>query len=137
MAQLLVDIGQGSGPGGSGVWPVFTSAIPDAPDEVLAVWDTTGISDGRFNATGNLEQHYGVQITVRSTDHPRGWLKAAQVRAALSAVLDQTVTVGGNAFRLPAVTRLDPVLVVGRDKPNSNRTLFTLNPTFALHLPGE
>ena len=142
VAQMLVDLGVATGPGGTGVWPVFSTGITDKPDDVIAVTDTSGMADGRPLLPGSdPEQHYGVQITVRGATHPRAWIKATAIRSALASVYLRTVHVGTGAdhrdYTIPAVVKLDPIIVVGKDRPQSNRVLMTLNPMFAYHTSDE
>jgi hypothetical protein len=139
MAQLLVDLGMATGPGGSGSWPVFKTGITDKPDDCIAVTDTAGIDDGAFLGPGaTTEQHYGVQIMVRAATHPRCWVKTEAIRQALRAMDNmKTVWIGAASYTLPAVCRLAPPTVIGKDRPDSTRVLMSLNPTFAIYGPGE
>lgn len=125
MRQLLIDIGQGNDGGTS--WPVFDSNEPNAPDNVITCYDTQGIDDGRSNLDGTLWAHLGVQIRVRSMGVAVGRTKANAVRKALSEAIRRTVWIGTAQYWVSNVARIGQVLALGKEKPDSNRNIFTLN----------
>lgn len=136
MAQLLVDLGVASGPGGAGAWPVFTTNMPDRPDNAIQVKNTTGSDESDQFAAGDTDQHWGVQIMVRAADDRTAGVKAQAVRRALRAVNQRGVTPttatqgSGARYTVPAVNEGGPPLALGTDRTASNRVLYTLNPTF-------
>ncbi len=133
VAKLLVDLGVATGPGGTALWGAFTSTLPDRPDNVIAVKNTTGVDESDLLVTvGGTDQHYGVQIMVRAVDEPTCWLKADAVRQALRGVLQRGVSIDSSRYIVPAVASLSPPIGAGMDRPASNRVMYTLNPTLAI-----
>jgi hypothetical protein len=122
IAQLLREAGYTS---------VYTKGEPSSPDSVITVKDTAGTDDGRTMVDGELQQHYGVQVRVRSPEHPAGWLVTNNIRVLFSeGVNQQVVTMGdGTRFLVWAVTNIGQILPIGKDTPRTKRDLFTLNAT--------
>lgn len=128
--QLLIDLGLGTA---SGDWPVFYAMEPNAPDNVLTVFDTTGTDDGRSMVTGELFGHDGFQVRVRAKDHATGWLKADAIQTDFAeSVSLRQVTVDSSSYLIHAITRIGNVLALGRQTPQSMRSIFTLNATVPL-----
>lgn len=131
---LLIDIGQGTNPGDSAAWPVFASGEPGDPDQVVTTYDTAGVQHGRTMTDGAVQEHLGFQVRVRSKDHKTGWRKTHQIRAAMAeGVYQRAVTVpagGGDPaaeYLVHCVSKLGPVLALGKESPTSKRSLFTVN----------
>ncbi len=130
--QLLVDLGIGVAPATPpSDWMAYDSSEPSIPDNCLTIYDTAGSSDGRYMHDGELRYHYGLQFRIRSKDHPTGWVKADALRTALSQVYVQHVTIGSTNYVVHAITKIGEILVLGKDAPNSKRSLFTVNTTIA------
>ena len=135
---LLISLDQGTSPllSPQQAWPTFCSNEPSTPDDCITTYDTAGRDDGRIMVTGNRVEHPGVQVRVRSTDHPTGYAKARAICVVLdSGFYDQLVTLpNGNQYVVHAVYRSGNVIALGKDTPNSKRTLFTINATMDLLL---
>lgn len=129
--QLLIDLGLGSN---GGTWPVFYAMEPNAPDNCISVFDTTGTSDGRSMIDGELFGHEGFQVRVRAQDHDTGWTKADAIQKGLAEDVSlETVTVASSRYTVYAVTRISDVLPLGRQVPQSMRSIFTINATLAVN----
>ncbi len=131
--KLLLDMDEGvdpeftTGKYTGDPWPAFYGAEPPIPDNVLVVNDTTGHRDG-VTFDGEIQEHFGFQIMVRSIDHDTGWAKAHALRAALSeTVLQVTVLVGSNVYLIPAIVNMGQVMNMGKESQTSKRSLFTVN----------
>lgn len=133
---LMVSLSLGSDPtpwaGGSGnAWPIFCVSEPTEPDNCLTVKDTQGHDDGR-TMHSELEQHWGIQVRIRSIDEPTGVAKAYAIRQVLSEeVLSAPVTmVNPDAtYLVYNCASFGSVLPLGKDVPRSKRSLFTINLT--------
>lgn len=130
LRHVLVGIGLGTEPpttpAAAQAWPVYAGAEPATPDNVVTLYDTAGVSDGRSMVDGELFQHYGVMVRVRAADHPTGWAKADAVRRALAReVRGRSATIDGKSYTAHAV-RIGQVLPNGPE-PESRRSVFTLN----------
>jgi len=112
-------------------WQCFVDGMPSMPDEAVVLTDEDGHDDGRSMLDGELFYHYGVQMILRGRDHRSGYKKADAVRQALAAIYRQTVTVEGDEYRLHCVAHIGQVLALGKDVPNSKRSMFSLNMSVA------
>jgi hypothetical protein len=114
-------------------WPVFDAGEPDKPDNCLTVTDTLGIDIGQRHFDGRLVQFYGVQVRIRGTTHPVGWLKADAIRNTLAeSVFKKIVHVGANNYLVWSMARVGQVLSLGTNVPGDKRKLFTINATSAI-----
>ena len=141
--ELLVQLGMGSDPTVSpgSPWPVYASAEPQSPDNCITVFDTQGTDDGR-TMHGFKPDHFGIQVRVRAADHPTAWQKAdAQIRVALCEGVDdsslpQTVTLTiplpMTRYTVPNFARIGQCLALGKEAPNSRRSIVTLNATVVI-----
>ena len=66
-------------PSADGVWPLYVSSMPDMKKDCGAIYDTAGVGDGRL-MIGNVVEHQGIQIKVRSVDYQDGWEKINEIR---------------------------------------------------------
>lgn len=129
LRTALVALGQGTEPSSHGAWPLFATGEPSSPDNAVTVFDTQGGSDGRAMGSGELFQHWGVQVRVRSVDHATGWHKTGAIRYALSTGCYQqgVVMTDSTTYLIHAVTNIGEVVALGKEVPSSKRNLFTLN----------
>lgn len=136
IANLLVQLGVASIPvttsGAS--WGVYVSNEPTSPDRVITVYDTEGRKNGRTMTDGEIQEHHGVQIRIRSDTYPIGYTKARAVVIKLDRdgvaqpeSACTTVTIGGVRYWIRNLSRTSDVISVGKEAPNSKRTLFTVN----------
>ena len=137
--NLLVQLGLGSYPATlTGSWPIYVSNQPDKPDNSIAIYDTTGLTEGRVQRTGEKPEHHGFQIAVRATDAEAGWRKAKTIATALdetvkrdSVVVTDVVGTGTGTYHVYAVTRHSGPMAAGHE-PGTIRQLFTINAVVAL-----
>lgn len=135
MKWLLVALGVGTSPELSPLqaWPLYDSSEPGQPDNCITLYDTQGTDDGRSMLDGKLWQHHGFQVRVRSTDQPTGQLKADAVRLCLSqTIYHNSVNRQGKTYRVWNCAKIGQTIYIGKDKPRSERSLFTINATVAL-----
>ena len=130
--QLLVDKSLGVLPSADGDWPIFITQEPDTPDSVITLRETTSRLSGRSMPSGQVIEHYGIQIRVRDANHQDGFDKAEAIMIALDEdVLRETVTVDGTDYAIQSVSRSTGIVPLGKE-PTSNRDIFTINVTTAL-----
>lgn len=126
--NVLIDLGLGSDPAANQVWPIFASGEPDKPDSCITVYDTAGIDLGRIQFDGEREESYGIQVRVRSAAHTAGHKKTNEIAIALDKdLLDMNISLGASDYNVWCANRSSTVLVLGRESPNTNRRLFTVN----------
>lgn len=133
LRSVLIYLSQASAPSSQTTWPVFVDNEPNLPDNCITVYNTAGTEDGRAMISGLLFDHEGLQIRVRSVDHPTGWNKLREIRDAISmSVRNLFLTVEGEPYRVNAVTRIQDVIPIGTEQ-TSKRLLFTLNCTISFN----
>ena len=132
MRWLLIDLGIGTAPEDEGSWPIQDSNEPDLPDNLITVYDTAGITDGRVQRTGETAEHKGFMVQIRSTDKPTAWAKAEAIKTAMDeSILNLLVTVDTSEYVIYSVTRHSGPVSLGRE-PSTNRFLFTINAVVSL-----
>lgn len=126
---MMIDMDLGAVPSTSAVWPIYVSQEPSDPDNVITVYDTVGVKQGRIMFNGEVLERYGIQVRVRSANHVDGYVKADTVKIALDKdVYRRKVQVDDTVYRLHAFTRPGAPLSLGK-QPETRRDLFTINPT--------
>jgi len=131
--QLLIDLGYATSPADSDSWPAYISNEPDSPDNVISVFDNQGTSDGRLQTSGEQQEHHGFQVRIRSQTHPTGYTKARAIAVALDEEVGYTgVTVDSTGYTIYAISRKSEVLAIGKQHPESDLDVFTVNATAAI-----
>lgn len=139
--SLLVTLGLGEDPSigtGSPVynWPIYISQTPGLQDNVITVYDTTGNKDNRMQATGEVDEHFGIMVQVRADSHPTGYAKASSIASHFDlSVSGNNVTIDGYDYVVNAVVRTGTINSLGKE-PKTDRNLFTLNATVSLSYIG-
>lgn len=128
----LVDLGAGTLPSLQQEWPIFVHLEPDTPDNCMVVYDTVGFLQGRLHPTGQFVNHYGFQVLLRTSNAKEGMIKLASVEALLNSVRRLEVSVEDAIYLVHSTTQRTPILPLGRDVDNSDRSLFTINYTVTL-----
>lgn len=119
-------------PAGSGppAWPIYVNNLPDragVPDNVVGIFDTEGVKDGRIMRTGEIIKHYGVQIRVRSIKNTDGWTKVEAAGAILSTLMQQLASCNGNTYLIWNISQTSPNLYLGLEEGTKRRSLFSIN----------
>lgn len=118
-----------------GVWPVYVSFEPDAPDNVITLFNTTGHSGGRVMIGGELQDHYGFQVRIRAVDDPTAYIKGNRIRAVMSEDVRMTeITIESSRYLIHAVSNIGNLIGLGRetvkfgmDPSSTKRSIFVLN----------
>ncbi|MCK9568737.1 minor capsid protein [Candidatus Pacearchaeota archaeon] len=133
LQYLMVDLGLGTLPTSSGNWPIYNANEPDTPDNCITLRDVAGVTHGREQITGVIQEHEGIQIRIRSTDHATGWTKANAIKVALdSSIAMNSVSITTSTYMVHAVTRKSGPFDIGTESPSSKRRLFTINAVVSL-----
>lgn len=133
LQQLLINLGEGTDPSDGSDWPIFYANEPDNPDDIVVTIDTAGRKDGRSMIGGEVFEHKGVNILVRSATHVVGFPKIDTIAKALDAnVLNSVVTlqaiIGSSTaqYIIHSISR-DSTRSLGKGPTPSNRNFFDLN----------
>ncbi len=127
IANLLVNKAYGTDPSLNQTWPIEVADEPDSPDNVITIYDTGSISSGRSMVDGQQLEHYSIQIRVRSQTHPVGWTKINQIAKGMDEnIYLDTVTIGSNVYKVHAISRRGGIFPLGKEYPQSQRSLFVV-----------
>lgn len=121
-------------------WQCFVNYLPDdetVHDDIMAVFDTSGIKDGRLMNSGKTIEHPGWQIRVRSLSPTAGLVYLKLIGDHLDVVQSETVTLDVPVdsisakrvrYRIENVQKTGTVLALGVDnKDHKRRRSCTLN----------
>lgn len=108
-------------------WAVRVSTEPEEPDDVITLFDTTPIIQGRLHRSGKTVQQFGIQIRLRSNqNYDVGYGKLMSISSALDQVKRQTVIIDGKTYLVHAFTHATGITPL-REMETRQRLLFTLN----------
>lgn len=125
--QLLIDLGIGTAVADELDWPIYHDSMPDTPDDCIRVKSTEGRDNGRVQHSGEVQEHYGIQIKVRSKSAVDGFTKAHRIASTLDTVIHRNeVEVDLDLYRVNSIRRVGNVLALGKE-PDSNRRNWTVN----------
>lgn len=118
--------------GPTAAYSVFSPSMPESPDECIAVANTTPVLDGALLETGEVIQHPGIQIKIRSKSHDPGWVKGKQIENAICGIRNELVTVTGLGTFLVQNFHLTSGLMYAGVEEQNKRPWFTLNGTLTI-----
>jgi hypothetical protein len=112
-----------------GSFPCFVAYMPDEPDNLMVVYDTTGELDGRIMVTGEVVEHPGIQIMVRAKDYPTGYDKCLQICKAFEEVKNLPVAISSmETYVVSSITRRSGIISLGIDENDRKRRhYFSIN----------
>ena len=117
-----------------GAWPLYESNEPSTPDNCVTLYDTDGKDDGRSMIDGQVLDHYGFQVRIRSVDKSTGRVKADAIRDALmGAIYQNGVVIGAANYWVHCIANIGRALFIGTDSPNTKRSLHTINAVVSLY----
>lgn len=109
-------------------WPIYASGEPDTPDEVLTIYNTSNQQDGRSQIDGEMYQHYGFQVRVRSTSPTQAAIKALDIANQMAEVVNtNVVSIDSANYVVEAISQKTGVLDGGKEIPTSDRNFCTIN----------
>lgn len=130
---LLISQGKGTDPEDGLAWPIFTNNEHSTPDNCITTYDTSGILDGRIQSSGEMTEHFGFQIRVRSQSHNVGWRKINDLKTQIDQGIKlDTIVINSSSYLVESITRSGGILALGKESPTSQRLVFTLNAIVAL-----
>ena len=122
-------------PSDDAVWPLFVGMMPDGNDvanECGAVYNTAGYVEGK-NMRSEIDQHFGIQIRVRSFSESDGYDQMVSVEKDFRDVHNQDVTfTSGETWRINNFYQTSPIISLGVD--DRRRFNFTLNYALSMTL---
>jgi len=127
LQYLLIQLSQGTLPSDAGSWPIYTSETPNKPDICITTLDTSGMDAGRTSPDNERQEFHGIQVLIRASDHSSGYTKSRAIAIALDGVARISTTISSSVYHIQSIKRTSDVIVVGTDKPEGKRSLFTVN----------
>ncbi len=126
---LLIAKGLGVLPPGTNAnWPIYSSNTPDLPDRIVSILDMGGAQHGRVHTDGEMQEHEGFIVIVRSLTHQEGYPKARAIAIAMDEdVYDDYVVIDGVTYLVHAVMRTGDVTTGGTESPDTQRYLFRID----------
>lgn len=134
LREVLRAMGKGTLPTEQLSWPIYVGQMPDKPDEVIAVFDTSGQLDGRTHVDGVVHSHPGIQIRIRSTRYDLGYARANQLRIALQEIKREVVLIEAVSYTVHVGSKIGDILSLGKSEEVNKRDLFSLNAQLAIDL---
>lgn len=104
-------------------WPIFVGILPDAPDNAITIYDTTGSMDGRHMRTGQQIEHYGLQVRVRAETYDLAWRKADEILRICDRTKRNAVTVDGDTYTIQNIDRSTQLIDLGEEKERLRRNI--------------
>lgn len=132
----LISLALGSNPTGVGDWKVYRDKEPSGdrdPDEVITVYDTSPVLDGKDMRTREAIKHPGIQIRIRALTTDAGKAKGREIEAALEATLRATVVVPPKTYILQGFKVTTGLTPFGQEDEKKKRVLYSINGTITLY----
>jgi hypothetical protein len=131
LSRLLIGLNLAQDPDvGVTNWPVHYTQEPDSPDNVITIYGTDGIDDGRTMVDGERQERHGIQLKVRGNDHDTAFAKIRELAVALDEdVYSNGVVIGSTSYRVHSFSRTSGPISLGKDSVQTKLDLFTLNGT--------
>jgi len=126
ITQLLIDLSLATD---AGTWPVFADFAPESPDNLISIFTTPSRLQGKDHVVGDVAEHNGFQVSVRSSSFSPGDQKARTIADSFDSLKSQEVTYDGSSYILSSITRRTGILNPTRNVEDSRRNLFTFNCT--------
>ncbi len=112
-------------------WPLYVSFLPETPDSLGAVYDTSGTTPDRLMDAGDEGydhgEFFGVQVRVRAQTQPDAWAQADAVARLCKGVKRVTVAVGSNTYLLESVDQVGTPLFLGTEAGTKRRQGYSVN----------
>lgn len=138
--RLFVSLSLGTLPSSSqaeGDWPIHAALEPDSPDSVITIYDTEGVTQGRIQIDGEIQEQHGIQVRIRARSHQAGYPKANDIVQAMDkTIYRNTVTIGSDTYLVHSVTRTGGILSLGKQVPLNKLNLFTINALVSVRQTG-
>jgi hypothetical protein len=140
LQKILVSAGLGTDPESESDWPIAVESELSSPENTITIYSTPGTPDGRDMKTKEALEHYGIQVRIRGSNHPLGYLKAAEIRQKLETLYRETTSLnrvtdnGTVEYRVNNAARIGSIFNLGPSPEAPGRRLFTINCTLCIDL---
>jgi hypothetical protein len=115
-------------------WPLFIGHCPDAndvPDDCGVIYLTTGIFDGK-GMRAVINQHYGIQIRVRTRTETQGYSRMGSIEEVFKSVHNEDIILAnGDTWRIRNFHQATPIVPLGVD--DQRRYHHTINMAVSMY----
>ncbi len=128
-AYIIEELTTMTTPSDESTWPLYITHLPDGrgvEDDCGLMSDTPGLKDGRY-MDGEVPQHPGVQLMIRSLTFDEGYAKIEDVASDLDVVIGFEISLASGDYRIENVSRTSPIIPLGIEEGTKRRFLFTIN----------
>lgn len=115
-------------------WPIYYQSEPESPDQCITVYKTEDQYDGRSMIDGEIYEHKGFMLRIRSTTDAIAGAMAELIRWNFAENLYYAiVTIPGSPaeYTVQAITKKS-LISLGKEFPSSERSVYTYNGIAAL-----
>lgn len=117
-------------------WPLYVGHMVDGnnvEDNAASIKDSPGSLDGKSLRSGEVSQHFGLQLKIRCVDYAEGWKKIENVAVELDGVdSGATIEVNGTTYEIENFSRTSPVVPLGQEEKGKKRDRFVVNYKLAI-----
>ncbi len=118
----------------TGLWPIYATGEPPAPDDIIVVSDTADQYDARIQEDGSVERHYGIQVKVRTSLPRSGEAKTRAVENTMNTgFYAYHLTIDGINYIVHCFSRVRTI-ARGKQVPNSKLSIFTISALVKLYV---
>jgi hypothetical protein len=107
-------------------WPATYTSMPDAPDNVVCIYNTTGRHDGRLMGTGEVIEHPAIMCKVRAGRDADAYARASLIADILDKIKQAAVAIDGKNYTIESVSRPTPIIQLGQEE-GGRRFAYTVN----------
>lgn len=127
IAHYLTGLALMSVPNSGLEWPLYISHSPDILGEFGTIYNISPRKDGRYMGDGEVLQHYGVTIQIKSENEDSGWDKCNSLAGQLDAVHNIEVILEGTTYIMRNISRVGGISSLGNETGTKRRRIFEMN----------
>ena len=108
-------------PGTPLIWPMYVGRLPNKPDNIIGVYNTAGVKQGRYMRTGESLFSNGWQIRIRAVSHIDAWNKAKDIQKHLDTIRQFGVIIETSKYIITSVTQIGSPIPMGQGRESKRR----------------
>lgn len=112
-------------------WASTIGMLPISPDNAISITDTSGILGDKNIDDGSEDEHFGIQVRVRSTDYDIGYKKLDAIKKKLATVQRVSLVVNSESVKFQSFKLTSGIMFMGYEEKNQ-RAAFSLNGTVSI-----
>ena len=116
--------------------PLFVGTVPDQPENLLVIYNTSPVLNGRLHKTGRSVIKPGIQVYARATKTTSmaasevAFARLQMIQTWMDGVRQLIVPVGGESYKIHAIRQASGIVAVGLTEKNTYES--TLNVVLSL-----